>query len=219
MKKAKSSAALIGASGLIGSHILTLLLNDSEYDQITILVRRSTGIVHPKLEEKIVDFSQEEQLYQALLGNSVIFCAVGTTRKKVRGDMKLYHQVDFDIPVRAAHIASNIGCNQFLLVSSVGAHSSSKNFYSRLKGEVEDAISQINIPEILFFQPSILLGKRNEFRLGEIIGQKLATAFRWLIPMMYKPISAEVVATSMVNRSKLNNPGIHRFHYQDMIHP
>jgi uncharacterized protein YbjT (DUF2867 family) len=99
------------------------------------------------------------------------------------------------------------------LVSSVGADSSSSNFYLRLKGEVEQAIEKMPIPYVGIFQPSLLLGNRNEFRLGERISQLIMPVFSFVIPSKYKPIAAKQVAKAMIREAIQDQKGVHRYTY------
>src|SRR4030095_12649157 len=130
-KKNFMIATIIGATGLIGNYLLHELLNDPFYDIIKILIRRPLDITHPKLEKKIVDFNDSDSLLVAIDNSDVVFCAVGTTQKKVKGDKEAYRKVDYDIPVKAARFCKETGCNTFVLISSVGASSKSKTFYLR----------------------------------------------------------------------------------------
>ncbi|MCU7549680.1 NAD(P)H-binding protein [Chitinophagaceae bacterium LB-8] len=212
------TAAIIGATGLIGSLILEQLLRDRDFSLVKVIVRRPFTINNPKVQVSVIDFANHEAFKQAIAGSDVVFCAVGTTQKKVGGDQDAYRKVDFDIPVTAARLCAETGVDQFLLVSSVGANSGSKNFYLKLKGEVEDAVRQINIPSISIFRPSMLLGKRQEFRLGERVGQILMKLLSFLIPSKYKPIQAEAVAKAMIATCKQERPGFNIYLYEEMKH-
>ncbi len=141
----KKTATLIGATGLIGSRLLQELLNDTYFDTVRILIRRPLEINHPKLEKKLVDFTDAESFRLALEKSDAVFCAIGTTQKKVKGDKVAYRKIDFDIPVHAAKFCKETGCEKFILVSSIGANSKSNNFYLKLKGEVEDEVKAIGI--------------------------------------------------------------------------
>lgn len=196
------TATLIGATGLIGSHLLDLLLADSYFDTVRILVRRPLELNHPKLEKRLVDFSDTESYRLALEGSHVIFCAIGTTQKKVKGDMAAYRKVDYDIPVHAAVLGKLIGCETFVLVSSVGANSLSNNFYLKLKGEVENSVTATGIKNIHIVRPSLLLGKRKEFRLGERIAQAVMPVVSFLLPKKYRPVKALAVAKEMIAAAK-----------------
>lgn len=210
------TATIIGATGLIGSHLLEQLQNDDEYSSVTALLRRPVGYTHPKIKEMVIDFEDLEAFKSGIKGSDVIFCTVGTTNKKVKGNKKAYRKVDYDIPVHAARLAQQEGCSQFVLVSAVGANSRSKNFYTRLKGEVEDTIKQMNIPTILFFRPSLLLGNRKETRIGESIGKWIIKPLSFLLPSKMKPIAAADVAKAMLHAANSDMKGHHIFHYPEI---
>src|SRR5205814_7754749 len=126
------TATLIGATGLIGGELLNLVLKDDYFQTVRILIRRPFNLVHPRLEKKIVDFNDSDSLLVAIDNSDVVFCAVGTTQKKVKGNKEAYRKVDYDIPVKAARFCKMTGCETFVLVSSVGANSKSNNFYLKL---------------------------------------------------------------------------------------
>jgi uncharacterized protein YbjT (DUF2867 family) len=210
------TAALIGATGLIGSHLLDLLLADENFKSIRVIVRRPVDLKHPKLSVAVIDFADEKAYSEAVAGCDAVFVAVGTTQKKVKGDKEAYRKVDYDIPVNAARFSAEAGCNSFLLVSSVGADSKSGNFYLKLKGEVEDTISTMSIPSVSIFRPSMLLGNRQESRPMETVAQVISKAVSFLFPSKYKPIAAENVAKAMVAASKVDKPGISIYHFAEI---
>ncbi|HET9824656.1 MAG TPA: NAD(P)H-binding protein [Chitinophagaceae bacterium] len=211
------TATLIGATGLIGGELLNLLLKDDYFQTVRILVRRPFNLVHPRLEKKLVDFSDNDSLLVALDDSDAIFCTVGTTQKKVKGDKAAYRKVDYDIPVHAARFCKMVGCNIFVVVSSIGANSKSKNFYLKLKGEVEGAIKQAGIDSVHIIRPSMLLGDRKEFRLGEKIGNPLMRIFSFLLPAKYTPIQARDVAKAMLAASKRSEKGFFVCEYDQII--
>jgi uncharacterized protein YbjT (DUF2867 family) len=172
---------------------------------------------HPKLEKKLVDFDDADSLLVALDGSNTVFIAVGTTQRKVKGDKQAYRKVDYDIPVNIARYSKMVGCKDLVLVSSVGANSKSNNFYLKLKGEVENEIMKMEIESVHIMQPSMLLGKRNESRPLENVGQPMMKAFSFLLPPKYKPIPARVVAKAMVEASKKNEKGVFVYGYKDMM--
>lgn len=201
-------ATVLGSTGLIGSHIVDLLKDDDQFSSVRVLVRRQVSFNHPKIEVVVVNFSDESSFRTGIEGSDVVFCAVGTTNAKVKGDKVAYRKVDYDIAVNAAKYCIEAGCSHFLLVSSVGADSRSKNFYLRLKGEVEEVIGKMNIPSISIFRPSMLLGKRKESRPGETIGKMLAAPVSFLFPLKYRPIQASEVAKAMVTVAKQEHSGV-----------
>ena len=209
-------ATLIGATGLIGGYLLEELLKDDYFDTVRILVRRPVEVAHPKLEKKLVDFSDAESFRLALEGSDMVFCAVGTTQKKVKGDKAAYRKVDYDIPVNAARFCKMTGCSTFILVSSAGANSKSNNFYLKLKGEVEDFINATGIRSIHIMRPSMLLGDRKEFRLGEKIGNPVMKAISLFLPSKYKPVHGRDVAKAMVASAKKHEEGLFVNEYAEM---
>ena len=202
------TATLVGATGLIGSYLLQELLNDSYFDTVRILIRRPIDITHTKLEKKIIDFNDSDSLLVAISNSDVLFCAIGSTMKKVKGDKEAYRKIDFEIPVKLARFCKTTGCEKFILVSSAGANSKSSNFYQRLKGETDEAIKETGLKTIHIMRPSLLLGERKEFRLGENIGKALMTSLSFLIPDKYKAIQGKDVAKVMIALSKKNKEGI-----------
>lgn len=214
------NAVLLGASGLIGSQLLPLLLASDAYSKVVILVRKSLEIQHPKLIEKLVDFENKSQLKEALPDNPVIFCCVGTTQKKVKGNKQAYRKVDYDIPVNIGQLAAEKKALAFLLVSAVGANASSSNFYLQLKGETEAAIGKLDIPSVYIFRPSLLLGNRNESRMGESIAQTLMPPLSFLFSgkySKYKAITASNVANAMFHASLQVAPGVSVCHWNEMM--
>ncbi len=201
------TATLIGVTGLTGGYLLEELLRDEYYKTVRVLVRRPLEISHPKLEKKLVDFSNEESFRLALEGSDAVFCAVGTTNKKVKGDKDAYRKVDYDIPVNAARFCKMTGCSTFVVVSSVGANSKSPNFYAKLKGGMEEAVRAVGLKSVHIMRPSMLLGDRKEFRLGEKIGKLMMTALSFLIPAKYKAVHARKVAKAMLAASKKKDEG------------
>jgi uncharacterized protein YbjT (DUF2867 family) len=212
----EKTATVIGATGLIGSHLVELLRNDDYYKTIRVLLRRPGNYDDPKIRMVVIDFSDPVSFKSAIAGSDAVFCAVGTTQKKVKGDKAAYRMVDYDIPVNAAQFCAETGCQHFLVVSSVGADSKTGNFYLKLKGEVEDRLKSIDIPSVSVFRPSILLGDRKEFRFFEIIAKGLSEFFSFLFPSIYKPIKAHTVAKAMITASRSGNSGFQIFHYKEM---
>jgi uncharacterized protein YbjT (DUF2867 family) len=202
-------ATLIGASGLVGGELLKLLLEDNNFQEIRILVRRSLGIKHPKLNECIIDFQDENAYQSSILEGSVVFSCIGTTNKKVNGDWDLYRTIDFDITVNGARFAHRHHCTHFIFVSAIGANKNSGNAYLQLKGHVEKNIELQHLPRVFALRPSLLIGKRNEFRLGEKLAQIIMPIFNFLIPYSYKAITAHQVATKMISLSHSTAMGFH----------
>jgi uncharacterized protein YbjT (DUF2867 family) len=213
----KMRATIIGSTGLIGSHLRRLLEEDLQFESIRLMVRRPVAVSDPRTSLLTTDFSDPSSIRAGIEGSDVLFCTVGTTNRNVKGDKIAYRKVDYDIPVQAARMCEETGCGQLLLVSSVGASSRSRVFYSRLKGEAEEAVRQMNISSVSVFRPSLLLGKRSEFRFGERIAQWLMGPLAFAIPSPYTPIRAEEVARAMVAASKKAVPGYRIYHHRELM--
>ena len=213
------SAVLIGSTGLIGQEVLNELLEDPDFASVKILVRNPSTITHPKLQTVVVDFNNEPDFKQKIGTGDTIFCCVGTTQKKVKGDLDAYEKVDYLIPYNAARFGKESGFRCFVLVSSVGADDQSKNFYLKLKGKTETAVISVNIPSTHIFRPSMLLGDRRESRLGEEAAKKIMQGLSFALAgglSKYKPIHAGNVAEAMVRLSKKLEQGVFIHHYGDM---
>jgi uncharacterized protein YbjT (DUF2867 family) len=201
------SIALFGATGLVGSECLRLLLNHGGFSRVKIFTRRPLSVNpdgaadHRKLETHVLDFEQIERYGKALAVDQIV-CTLGTTIRKA-GSQQEFRKVDFDYPLAIARIALTQGAHHFLLVSSLGANSGSRLFYNRVKGELEAAILALPFRSHTILRPSLLLGKRVEFRLGEKIAEWLAV----LMPEKYKPVSAAAVAEALVASAREDRAG------------
>ena len=199
---------LAGGTGLIGSEVQQQLLEHSEIKVVHSLVRRPSGAAHEKLHEHVVNFDQLLELKD--LGEiDTVFCCLGTTMKKA-GSREAFRKVDFDYPLALAKLAKAAGATTFVLVSSMGAHSRSSFFYSRVKGDVEEAIRKMHFRATIIVRPSLLLGQRNEKRWGEDIGK----VFMQLIPYTgrlknYKPIYGRQVGKAMIKAAEEFYEGLH----------
>jgi uncharacterized protein YbjT (DUF2867 family) len=207
------TATLIGATGLIGGELLKLLLDDDYYSTVKILIRRPVDWSHPKLKKELIDFNDNDSFLMAIDNSDAVFCTVGTTQKKVKGDKLAYRKVDYDIPVKSARFCKMTGCKTFVLVSSIGDNSKSGNFYIKLKGEVEDEIKALEIDRVHIMRPSMLLGERNESRPMEKVGQVMMKAFSFLIPAKFKAVEATKVAKAMLAASKQTGHGVFVYDY------
>ena len=210
------TATLIGATGLIGNELLQELLADNYFATIRLLVRKPLKKMDVRIETKLIDFNDPESFKLGIEGSDAFFVAVGTTQSKVKGDKAAYRKVDYDIPVRAAQFCKETGCENFILVSSAGADANSNNFYLKLKGEVEEAVKKMQVKSVHIMRPSILLGNRKEFRLGEKIGKAVMKTFSFLVPAKYKPIFANDVARAMLCAAKKNEAGFWIYEYGEI---
>jgi uncharacterized protein YbjT (DUF2867 family) len=188
-------AIVFGATGFVGSHLLRDLLDRSEYQSVTAVVRRDPGLVHPKLHTLLGDLdSVGEGISGAALDE--VFIALGTTRKQTP-DRMTYYRVDHDYPVAAARAAHAHGARSMFLVSAVGADPASRFFYVRTKGEMERDILALGYDHTHIFRPSMILGNRPEPRpLERFLGRAWALLDP-LLPARYKGISGADIAQAM----------------------
>lgn len=202
------TAIIIGATGLTGQALLNQLLLDDYFNHVIVFVRKKIDITHPKLTQHCIDFNVLDS-YKDLIKGDVVFCCMGTTIKTA-GSQDTFKKVDFAYPAEFAKIAKQNTINIFCLQSSLGADSKSTNFYLKIKGETEDFIRQLNFASFATFRPSMLLGNRTEFRLGEKIGkvvmQSLSFAFIGKLKR-YKAIHVNQVASAMIKYSKTGKVG------------
>lgn len=210
-------AIVYGASGLVGSYILKNLLNNTNYEQVTIVVRKELAIQHPKLKTLIGDFHSLPNVVKDIDIDEV-YIAIGTTKKKTP-DQKIYYQIDHDYPVLAAKLAKENGAKSIFLVSSVGANPSSSVFYTKTKGETEQDIIKLNFDHTYIFRPSMILGDRKENRPLEKV---LIGIFKLINPLFmgglnkYKGIDAENIAKAMVSAANKPNDKIKILHWEEM---
>lgn len=205
---ANKSALLLGASGLVGKELLELLLNSPIYEKVIILVRKPLKREHPKLEEVEIEFEALAEHKEYFMVNDV-FCCLGTTIKKA-GSQEAFRRVDVQYPLAAARIAKEMGVEKFLVISSMGADHQSKVFYSRMKGLLEHSLKELMLPSLHIFRPSLLLGDRNEFRLGESVAAFMSKGISFLFagPLKkYRPIEAKTVAQGMVQAAQRQTEG------------
>jgi len=206
-------AVIAGASGLVGNELLHVLLQESTYDEVLILIRKHLPIQHKKLVQLQVNFDELEQHLNAINGHA-LFCCLGSTKSKTP-DLNVYRKIDHDYPVKLAQIALKNKMPHYHLVSAIGANSTSSNFYTKMKGETERDIQAVGIRSLHIYQPSLLTGNRKEHRLTE----RIATGVMKIIdPLLlgglkkYQSIAAATVATAMYKQSLNQEEGV-------FIHP
>ena len=196
------SVLLAGATGLVGTEGLRLLLADPAFDRVVVLARRPPAVApSPTLDVRVVDFDALPA-DPAVFGVDAIVCALGTTIKQA-GSQARFRRVDFDYPLAIARLGLTHGARHFLLVSALGADPRSRIFYSRVKGELEVAVLALDYEAVTIVRPSLLLGDRAEFRLGEVIAKRVA----FLTPARYKPVHARDVARTLVDAARQGGAG------------
>lgn len=196
----KRTAIILGATGLTGSHLLELLLDDSDYDCVKVFTRQKLKISHPKIEEHVVDLLKLSAYVNDFTAD-VVFCCIGTTKAKTP-DKELYRAIDYGIPVEAAKLCKQNSIKYFIAISALGAKANSKVFYNQLKGEMERDVLALQIEHTHLLQPSLIVGDRKEKRTGEDFFKHIMQIVGFLIPARYKMIDAKLIAQAMLQMAR-----------------
>lgn len=199
-------ALLAGATGLVGHALLARLVDDPDYTRVVALARRPLDLRHPRLVVTVVPFDRLDAV--ALPSIDDVFCCLGTTIKAA-GSQAAFRKVDHDYPLKIAELGLAAGASQLLLVSAMGADPNSRVFYSRVKGELEDAAAKLGFRTVIALRPSLLAGERAEFRAGERTALALLAPLRFLVPAAYRPVDATAVAAAMHALAKRKLAGRH----------
>ena len=201
-------AIVIGGTGMVGLQLVKQLIEDKKYDEIISLVRRSSGINNPKLQEKIINFDQPES-WSNLITGDVLFSTLGTTIAQAKTKNAQF-KVDYTYQFIVAETAAKNGVGTYVLISSAGANSKSSVFYTNMKGKLEDAVQALSFKQITIIRPGQLAGNRVEKRKSE----KIALSIMYFINKLgllkrYKPIQAYQVAQAIINAAENKNSGIY----------
>lgn len=194
---------IAGASGLIGQHLLQLLLDDNDTESITLLLRKPIATNSSKIIQRIVDFNDPQSVQEAINGDTFFSCT-GTTRAKTP-DKQSYINIEREMPLMLAGAAAKRKISAFHFISSIGANTNSPTLYLQLKGEVERQLQSVGFSTLYIYQPSLLVGKRKEFRFVEVVSGILMYLINPLLFGKYKKyrsINAITVASAMFNNYK-----------------
>jgi uncharacterized protein YbjT (DUF2867 family) len=201
-------AIVIGATGMVGTQLIQLLIENEDFSEIVTLVRRKSGVSNPKLTEYIINFDEPETWKNYVTGD-VLFSTMGTTMAQVK-TKKAQYDVDFNYQFTVAKIAANNGVSSYVLVSSAGANPTSKNFYLKMKGELEFAVQSLPFKTVIILQPGQLTGNRIHNRRSEKIGIIIMDGLNKLgLFKRYKPIHAFTVASAMIKAVKVKVSSIY----------
>jgi uncharacterized protein YbjT (DUF2867 family) len=201
------TAIVIGGTGLVGNAVVQLLLNDQRFNSVLLLGRRTIGISHSKLQEHIIDFDKP-QLWKQLVQGDVLFSCLGTTLKQA-GSKDAQYRVDYKYQFNVASVAAENKVPAYILVSSIGAGSNTRFFYTRMKGQLEEGVSGLPFAQIGILRPGPLYGNRQKNRPGEIITVPLVKALNVLgLFKKYQPISATEVGKAMIRIALSEKPGV-----------
>ena len=200
-------ALIIGATGATGKDLVNILLDDPDYTKVTTFVRRTSGIVHPKLSEIITNFDKLEEVAAHIEGD-VLFSCLGTTLK-VAGSKENQYHIDYEIPLMFSTIAHGKGVTKVVLLSAHGASTSSKVFYSKTKGKLEEDTDQIGFEQFVIFRPGLLL-RKNTDRFTERIAASVLKLLNSIgLLKKFQPIDTALLAQKMAKAPKVLPTGKH----------
>lgn len=200
-------ALIIGATGATGKDLVNILLQDPFYTAVSVFVRRSVGMVHPKLTEVITDFEKPEEVAVHITGD-VLFSCFGTTLKQAGSKQKQFH-IDYELPLHFTEIAKRNGVSRTVLLSSHGASAKSRVFYMRVKGQLEDSIEAMGFDQFISFRPGLLLRKDTD-RSAERISAGLLKFFNRLgLLRKWRPLPTYILAEKMAKAPKVLGSGKH----------
>lgn len=208
------SVLVIGATGLVGSECIRLLVEDPTCSRIVVVARspRPASLISQKIEWNQCNFD-ELAAHPEYFDVDQIICAMGTTVRKSPSRDE-YRKIDYEYPLTAARLGRQHGARHFLVVTALSADSRSPIFYNRLKGEVEDSLMKLDYPSLTIARPSVLVGDRKESRWSE----KLAGKLGFLMPTKYKPVKVASVARALVDAARLDRPGLRIIQNKDILH-
>ncbi|WP_299582805.1 NAD(P)H-binding protein [uncultured Microbulbifer sp.] len=209
-------AIILGATGLIGGHLIEQLVREASIDQIITLTRRPAPASHDKVSNVVVDFDRLEE-YANLFQGDLLFSCLGTTKKQA-GGLEQQYKVDVEYQFHAAQLAADNGVPHYLLVSSSGANAKSSSAYLRMKGELEQKILALPFTRVSIFRPSLLMGERHDSRPAEKLG---AILMPWICKLpglrRYRPISGAQVAAKMIGVSQKAGQGVETFTLDELF--
>jgi uncharacterized protein YbjT (DUF2867 family) len=212
-------ALVAGGSGLVGSKLLPLLLQSPQYTRVHALSRRPLPLDHARLANRVVRFEASLQAQLKGLQCQDAFCCLGTTIRDA-GSQAAFRAVDHDLVLEFSQLALSSGAERLVVVSSVGANPASKNFYLRVKGEMEKALEALRFRALDIMQPSLLLGSRRELRpleLGAQVGMWLLNPLLLGNSARYRAIPAATVAGAMCGAAASGRRGVYRYGYDAIV--
>ncbi len=206
-----------GSTGLIGSTFIKKALKKYSYNKIIALTRKEIPSLadNSNIHQLLIDFQNINKIKSQIRAKSVI-CALGTTIKKA-GSQQKFREIDYQYTLDIARYAAQNQCSKCILISAVGANPDSRFFYNRVKGELERDLQTLSFREIHILRPSLLLGNRKEFRLGEKIGSLILPKIDFLIPELYKPIHAEKISEKIISILQNSKQGTHIYEGKKLL--
>ena len=208
-------ALIVGATGATGSELVELLLKNEAYHEVAVFVRHELKINHDKLKTHIIDFDQPEQ-WKNLVKGDVLFSCLGTTLKAA-GSKDAQWKIDYEYQYNFAKLASKNNIDTYVLISASKAAADSFFFYSKMKGQLEEAVKKLSFSKLIIFKPTLLI-RENSDRNMEVLGAKVISFFNKLgLLRSQKPITTKVLAKAMINSVKVFNNGQHTIEGQEIL--
>ncbi|SIQ32076.1 NAD(P)H-binding [Chryseobacterium sp. RU37D] len=198
-------ALVIGATGATGKDLVNQLLDDKDFEEVHIFVRKPIDIQNDKLKVHVINFENPDE-WKNMVKGDVAFSCLGTTLKAA-GSKDAQRKVDFDYQYEFAKAAKENNVEDYILISAYGANPKSKIFYSKMKGELEEAVKQLHFTKIIIFKPGMLERKDSD-RTGEVLGSRIIR-FANKIGLLesQKPLPTNILAKAMINSSKIKSNG------------
>jgi len=200
-------ALIIGATGATGKDLVAVLLQDPGYTEVVAFVRRPSGLAHPKYSEVVTDFEKLEAESDSIKGD-IWFSCLGTTLKAA-GSKEKQWQIDHDIPAKFAEIAKRNGVPRTVVVSAYGASTTSKVFYSRMKGELDEHIANLGFEQCLIFRPGFLLRKDTDRSAERLMARALKLGNALGMFRRFRPLPTSVLAGKLAKAPTAFGPGMH----------
>jgi uncharacterized protein YbjT (DUF2867 family) len=200
------TAVVAGASGLVGRELVGRLLLRTEYKSVVALTRRPLG--HRRLCEVPASFERLDETLGPVIDTDArvdAFCCLGTTIRAA-GSEAAFRRVDHDYVLSFARWAIRRGAVRLIVVSALGADARSRVFYNRVKGEVEGALRELAGTSLVIVRPSLLDGRRDEARFGEMLALGFSRPLRRLLPVAIRPIAVADVAQTMIEAALADQP-------------
>ncbi len=198
-------ALVIGATGATGKDLVSQLLNDKDFEEVDVFVRKPIDIQSDKLNVHVVNFDNPEE-WKKMVKGDVAFSCLGITLKTA-GSKEAQRKVDYDYQYEFAKAAKENEVEDYILVSAYGADPKSRIFYSKMKGELEEAVKQLHFNKITIFKPGMLERKDSD-RSGEVLGSRIIKFANKLgLLESQKPLPTDILAKAMINSSKIKSNG------------
>ena len=203
------NALIFGSTGLVGKEVLRMLIREPTLTQVTSLSRKASGLNHTQLVELFMETTPLSEMRTRIPPSDVAFCCLGSTIKKA-GSKAEFERIDRTLVREFAELARSVGCKKFLVVSALGADASSTVYYNRVKGQMEADLQSAGLESLVILRPSLLLGAREEFRIGEKVASMITPLIRPLLLgklARLRPVQAAHVAQVMVQRALARSNG------------